>query len=70
MGEWQPIATASKDGKDVLLYCADTEEQFVGFYRPREALYQYAMAHETRVLCRPTHWMPLPAAPALAKDAP
>lgn len=61
---WQPIETAPEG--DVLVWCGDTKQQFVAF-RKSGGLYQYAYYGPGRVeiVCRPTLWQPLPAAPAL-----
>ncbi len=56
------------DDFDVLLYCADTKEQFVGEYIGLE-LFQYAVdRHGEPIVCRPTHWQPLPEPPSDAAD--
>lgn len=59
---WQPIETAPNNSRDVLLYCEDTNEQFVGFKRT-DNLYQFAFHNGQQILCIPTHWMPLPPPP-------
>lgn len=49
---------------DVLVYCEDTQEMFVGEYIGRD-LFQYATdRHSERIVCRPTHWQPLPEPPS------
>lgn len=69
-GGWQPIETAPKDG-EVLLYCAETGEQFVAFLgtNPEDGEQQWVFARSPNIsfiVRDPTHWMPLPGAPALA----
>ncbi|HDL7890473.1 TPA: DUF551 domain-containing protein [Yersinia enterocolitica] len=49
-------------GTDVQVYCSDTREQFVAFHIGNGA-FQYAQHEDTSIACRPSHWMPLPAAP-------
>ena len=63
--EWQDISSAPKDGKDVLLFCEATGEQFVGFSDGRkDNRYQFATTHTgRRLMCEPSHWMPLPSPP-------
>lgn len=62
--QWQPISTAPKD-IDVLVYCSDTEEQFVAFDSLDEpGVFYYAHTKSgVYIGCTPTHWMPLPEAP-------
>ncbi|CFQ47654.1 DUF551 domain-containing protein [Yersinia aleksiciae] len=49
-------------GADVQVYCSDTREQFVAFHIGNGE-FQYAQNEDTSIACRPSHWMPLPAAP-------
>lgn len=72
MSEWQHIETAPR-GHDVLVYCADTDEQFVAFWSMNpltdDTAFTYARFRDadgdvSSVLCRPTHWMPLPNPPS------
>ncbi|MBW5861812.1 DUF551 domain-containing protein [Yersinia enterocolitica] len=49
-------------GTDVQVYCSDTREQFVAFHIGNGE-FQYAQHEDTSIACRPSHWMPLLAAP-------
>jgi hypothetical protein len=62
---WQPIETATTTGDtDVLLYCADTGEQFVGYPSGDDhTVWIYAHYRTGEVGCRPSHWAPLPEGP-------
>lgn len=63
MSEWRDIETAPRDAQDVLVYCADTRQQFVGSRWPDNS-YQFAVWIDgTPICCRPSHWQPLPAPP-------
>lgn len=73
--EWQPIATAPKDGTNVLLWCHDYRKIEIGSFRVdggfsdnEEPLwldnsYDDFSCGYASVPLEPTHWMPLPAAP-------
>lgn len=61
---WQPIATAPRDGADVLAYVSETDQQFVVYWREKDACWAYALCHQGTICCLPTHWMPLPQPPA------
>ena len=69
MSEWMPMESAPKDGRDVLLYCDDTEEMFVGFWgdardgNPKKGWVFARQRDVTFMVDTPSHWMPLPAAP-------
>jgi hypothetical protein len=61
--DWQPMSTAPDTDGDLLLFCADTGEQFVG-YRSGAGLFCYAIRPDGgRIVCRPTHWRPTPPPP-------
>ena len=51
---------------DVQVYCADKKEQMVGYLERNETdgWFRFAsLPNGGGVYCKPTHWMPLPAAP-------
>lgn len=71
MTEWQPIATAPKDGTRVLVTWVGK-----GIHRVRIGHFGYAAPHSAarswqgdgdhafhNTLIKPTHWMPLPEPP-------
>ncbi len=70
MCEWQPIATAPKDGRDVDLWAGgarlascwwhDGDDMFVPHWRQRYAEYPRSSFD---IVAKPTHWMPIPEAP-------
>lgn len=63
--EWLPIATAPKDGTDIL--GANAEHVFVVFWL-HNAMHPKPGSWVSRPGCwafSPTHWMPLPPAPVL-----
>lgn len=73
-GAWQPIETAPKDGTDVLLW--EDGEMFVshwGAVLDHGGRYNAWLEPNPRELepnpCAPTHWMPLLAPPAMAKES-
>lgn len=44
------------DKRDVLVYCADTDELMVGFSRG-DGRFQFATCPDgSGIVCRPTHW--------------
>ena len=59
MGEWQPIETAPKGERDLLLCCGGRVYQ--GFWGGKN-WYAY---YDLDMIARPTHWMPLPEPPWL-----
>jgi hypothetical protein len=75
---WMPIETAPKDGTDILLYgtwageihgIAEAPTMDIGHWAGGKSDYQgdewWSLATGDAYACwmRPTHWMPLPAAP-------
>lgn len=68
VGLWRPIFTADKT-REVLLWCAETGEQFVAFWGtdPKDGDQQWVFARGNGisfVVRDPTHWRPLDAGPA------
>jgi hypothetical protein len=86
MGEWQPIETAPKDGRFVLLHVPKGLESgviTVGAYWKSDARGEtgrFLKGHWDGWLgmdadivsswCHPTHWMPLPAPPSPTPRSP
>ncbi|ECJ4508443.1 DUF551 domain-containing protein [Salmonella enterica subsp. salamae] len=63
MSEWIKCSETKPElGIDVLVYCSDTKEQFVGLRTGK--YFQYAYVDDKRVICEPSHWMPLPNPPS------
>jgi hypothetical protein len=61
MSEWQPIETAPKSSKAILVHCGDRRNTYaVTWFRLYEgwAIFGGGALNE-----KPTHWMPLPAPP-------
>lgn len=78
--DWQPIETAPKDGRPVLLF-GETEKtgpvwavaKWSSYMAANVKEYGWVVAIETRsgaaaVTVGPTHWMPPPAGPAAATE--
>lgn len=60
MSDWQPIASAPKDGREILIGWTDSSRIFIAIFeigRWRDAEDGEAFPFE------PTHWMPLPEPP-------
>ncbi|EPM4703263.1 DUF551 domain-containing protein [Salmonella enterica] len=64
---WIPVSERMPERDvDVQVYCADKKEQMVGYMERNEAegWFRFAsLPNGVGVYCKPTHWMPLPAAP-------
>lgn len=64
---WIPVGERMPDrDAEVLVYCADTKEQMVGYMERNgtEGWFRFAsLPNGGGIYCNPTHWMPLPAAP-------
>jgi hypothetical protein len=65
--QWQPIETAPKDGTPVLLYIPDghrdRDQRWVGMFKAD----CWRSLNYSPLSYRPTHWMPLPAAPVTSQ---
>ena len=69
-GRWQPIETAPKDGTRIIVV-SETGSVWCGVYwekRPRAGERWTSFIGPLRF--DPTHWMPLPKAPAMQEDKP
>ena len=71
-GKWIPVSERMPDeDTDVLVYCSDTEEQFVAYHNCNGyfhyATYEKKGEGYVDIVCNPTHWMPLPAPPQEVK---
>jgi hypothetical protein len=66
--EWQPIETAPKDAKTVIVYCAFSDLVNAAYWgggldeQHHEAWY-WVWSDPPETDCHPTHWMPLPDPP-------
>ncbi|EDH7438429.1 DUF551 domain-containing protein [Salmonella enterica] len=64
---WIPVSERLPERDvDVQVYCADKKEQMVGYMERNETegWFRFAsLPNGGGVYCKPTHWMPLPAAP-------
>ncbi|HAE3813908.1 TPA_asm: DUF551 domain-containing protein [Salmonella enterica subsp. enterica serovar Typhimurium] len=64
---WIPVSERMPERDvDVQVYCADKKEQMVGYMERHETegWFRFAsLPNGGGVYCKPTHWMPLPAAP-------
>ncbi|EBM6583374.1 DUF551 domain-containing protein [Salmonella enterica subsp. enterica] len=64
---WIPVIERMPERDvDVQVYCADKKEQMVGYMEcnETEGWFRFAsLPNGGGVYCKPTHWMPLPAAP-------
>ncbi|HAT3761120.1 DUF551 domain-containing protein [Citrobacter freundii] len=64
---WIPVSERMPERDvDVQVYCADKKEQMVGYIERNETegWFRFAsLPNGGGVYCKPTHWMPLPAAP-------
>lgn len=61
--DWQPIATAPKDGTEVLGYLPVAKKARVVLWRRHWEQWQMVPGYYA---AKPTHWQPLPKPPALA----
>jgi hypothetical protein len=73
MNDWQPIATAPKDGSDILLFNGSSQRMQVCSWgyddlfksEPKEWIFGESQGehNEYSVFDNPSHWMPLPPPP-------
>lgn len=66
MSEWQPIETAPKDGTSILAWTAGGICEIAFEYGEFEQLpcfSTYDDCGSAVLICKPTHWMPLPPPP-------
>ena len=65
--QWQPIETAPKTSKAILVYCAHRRNTYTAYYsRKDEFVHTSEWRHFGGVgemAEDPTHWMPIPAGP-------
>lgn len=69
---WQPIATAPKDGRWIILYCSEGDapdgqlmvDYWEAFHPDVESEMGRAGVWQNSDGLNPTHWMPLPAPPS------
>ncbi|QMG60390.1 ead/Ea22-like family protein [Escherichia coli] len=59
---WISCSERMPNEEDVLVYCSDTKEQMVGFYKGK-GLFQFFYMNGVEGVCEPSHWMPLPEPP-------
>ena len=57
------MENAPKDETDVLVWCANTGEQFVAYWCYAHSGWVYAHCHRTAIICKADRWRPLPAPP-------
>lgn len=80
MTDWKPIATAPKDGTEVLIYEQRGDQhirqvaKYVESFKMKDGVWQpaewnWTEAHgEGYAIYEPTHWAPLPEPPASPSD--
>ena len=66
MSEWQPIETAPKDGRDILIFHPRMGEMFVAYWSDGSNRFMFSTM--TALDGGETHWMPLPPAPSRQKE--
>jgi len=64
MSDWQPIATAPKDGTTVLLFAPGWDSAKTGWTFGKDDWQDCPFHHHGYPAYEPTHWMPLPAPPS------
>lgn len=74
MSEWQPIETAPRDGRNLLLWDADSQSHEIALWSEPHQLWAidytdsmppsaHAKVSPSNTCYVPTHWMPLPTPP-------
>lgn len=63
MSEWQPIESAPKDGRGILICKVPCDHWSGMFVAHWDEWGEWAFASD-RFVRNPTHWMPLPPSPA------
>jgi hypothetical protein len=68
MSAWQPIGTAPKDRRPIIVYDADCDAPGEAFWEPEREAFFWANTHWTDAaghsqVVRPTHWQPMPDDP-------
>ena len=61
--EWQPIETAPKDGRLILMITKNASDicgVYVAYWNDEMDWFQF---HKEGYVTNPTHWMPIPALP-------
>jgi hypothetical protein len=66
---WRDIETAPKDGTDILVFCADTKEQFVVYWLGGGIGWVYAQSEFVTFQCKPSFWQPTPAPPGAPPES-
>lgn len=69
MAEWQPIATAPKDGTRVLV-AAPSHLTMIGAWLEKRVTYMEGKwwSNNAPIIPDPTHWQPLPEPPVSAQE--
>ena len=70
MSEWQSIETAPRDGRQIVVWCADGQAAVAEYYQAEDGFCGWEIGHNDRgqkiiLSILATHWMPLPAPPVL-----
>lgn len=69
MSEWQPIETAPKDGRKILLWCPTLNNMIQAQWRVHDMggewvdIWNNDPIEDMQGVAYPTHWMPLPNPP-------
>lgn len=60
---WQPIATAPKSSRAILVFCSDRRNTYAVSWDASEEIWRHFGGGCSELQERPTHWQPLPADP-------